>query len=132
MRKVIYVVTNVSLKDYLMLLREDLRNLVARFSPEEIDVFDDMFDSIVRKSDVIYEQGEDIIGKESTLGSFESGALTLIPAIAISEAIRLLIEKTFAISVKKIRELLRLVTKKTSLSLTKKEINELAKEPPGC
>ena len=43
--------TDASLKDYLMLLRGDLRNLIARFSPEEIDVFDYVFDNIIRKSE---------------------------------------------------------------------------------
>lgn len=120
--------TDASLRDYLMLLRGDLRNLIARFSPEEIDVFDDVFDNIIRKSDVIREQGENIIGKESTLGFFGSGALTLILAIAVSEAIRLFVEKALTISVEKIRELLRRTIRKTSLDLTKEEINELAEE----
>jgi len=115
-------------RDLLLTLREDIKRLVAKYSPEELDVFDEMFDNIVSEADTIFECGEKILDSENTLGFFGSGILTLAITILITEIIRTFIRHSMKISAEGIRKIARRILGKATAELSDKEVEEIANE----
>jgi len=115
-------------REVLQALRDDIKNLVAKYSPEELEIFDEMFDNIINEADRIYEEGEKILDSENTLGFFGGGILTLAISIIVSEVVHLIVEHFVRESAKGIKKIVRRVLKKSPVGLSPGEIEEIADE----
>mgnify|MGYP007013840681 CR=1 FL=1 len=107
-------------------IKRVMRDIVGEYSPEESEIFDDLYASIEDNAGVILEKGEKILDSESALGFFGGGIFTLALALIVSEAVKVLIEKAVDSGLSKLKKIAMRIIGKSHTELNKKEIEDIA------